>query len=51
MCAICFDACDLLHLGLNILAQSFELIHVSGGGRPVDTKAFRLIWFRDLVRG
>lgn len=37
-----------LHLGLDILKESLQFVHVSGLLWPADTEAFGLIWLRDL---
>ena len=37
-----------LHLRLDILAKSLELLHVTSGGRPVNAQSFRLVWLGNL---
>jgi hypothetical protein len=44
-------AATILHLGLDFLIQSLELVHVRRLGRPANTKAFRLIGLGDLEPG
>ena len=39
-----------LDLGLDLLGQSLELLHVGAGGRPVDAKTLGLIGLGDLGR-
>jgi len=40
-----------LHFGLDILAKSLELFHVSVCGRPADAKALALVGLGDLNKG
>ena len=49
--AICDSTQKYLHLGLDVLTQLFELLHVSTGGRPGDAQTLGLIRLRDLVGG
>jgi hypothetical protein len=44
-------AATTLHLSLDFLKQSLELVHVRFLGRPANTKTFRFIGLGDLGRG
>ena len=39
-----------LDLGLDLLGQSLELLHVGLAGRPVDAETLSLVGLRDLGR-
>lgn len=39
-----------LHLSLELLVESLELVHVRGLGRPANTETLCLVGLRDLLR-